>query len=178
MPAGTLSKKYASALFGAALELGVDGPAKIQEALASVSEKLEGQALSALLSPSIPAREKTEMFYSLAGEKAPREARAFLSLLLEKKRLALFNDIFEVYSLLCEENKGVKRAEVFSASELDAAEKEKINSVLEKSYKKKFKLTYAIDTGMIGGLSIRIGNDLVDGSIRTNLLELREALNN
>ncbi len=118
------------------------------------------------------------MFYSLAGDKAPREARAFLALVLEKKRLSLFNDILDVYSLLCEENKGIKRAEIFSASELDEAEKAKISYVLEKSYKKKFKLTYAIDSGMIGGLSIRIGNNLVDGSIRTRLTELREALNN
>ncbi len=178
MAAGTLSKKYATALFNSALELGPDGPALILEAVRPVRQQLEGPALSALLSPSITRKEKAELLEALAGEKAPREAQAFLALLLEKKRLTVFNDIFEVYELLCEEHKGFRRAEVFSATELGDSGKNKLAAALEKSYKKKFELTYKIDKDMIGGLSIRIGNDLVDGSIRTRLAEIREALNN
>ena len=178
MPAGTLSKKYAAALFSAALELGPDGPSLIWESISAVPEKLEGPALSALLSPSITGKEKTGLLRALAGENAPKETQAFLSLLLEKKRLPLFNDIFEVYSLLCEERKGILRAEVLSAAALDSAVRKKIAASLENSYKKKFKFTYAEDPEMIGGLSIRIGNNLVDGSIRTRLAEIKEALNN
>ena len=178
MPAGTLSKKYASALFGSALELGQDGPSKILQAVSRIRENIEGPALSALLSPSISGKEKAELLAALAGENAPQEARAFLELLLDKKRLPLFNDIFEVYSLLCEAHNGIKRAEVFSAGALDAGAKNKIMGALEKRYKKKFKITYGIDGAMIGGLSVMIDNNLVDGSIRTRLAEIKEALNN
>ena len=177
MPAGTLAKKYAAALFAAALERGDNGPEAVKNSLLPVRHRLAGTTLSALLSPTVSKAEKNGLLLSLAGAGAPEEAGGFLSLLLEKKRLALFPDILDVFSVLCEEHRGIKRADILSAHEMDNGTKEKIRGVLEKRYQKKFVLNFVRDPEMIGGLSIKIGNDLVDGSVRNRLAEIKTALN-
>jgi F-type H+-transporting ATPase subunit delta len=101
---------------------------------------------------------------------------SFLVLLFEKGRMGFLGPINEFYQKLADELKGVARATVTSAGELSADAVERIREVLSKRTGKDVVLEVKQDPGLIGGLVTQIGDLVLDGSIRTQLLNMRESL--
>jgi len=101
---------------------------------------------------------------------------AFLQLLFEKGRIGFIGDINEFYQMLADELNGVARASLVSASELTAETVEKIRSALSKKTGKEVVLEVEQDPSLIGGIVTRIGDLVLDGSIKTQLLNMRESL--
>ncbi|MGB2928890.1 MAG: ATP synthase F1 subunit delta [Desulfobacterales bacterium] len=101
---------------------------------------------------------------------------SFLLLLFDKKRFGFLNDINEFYKKLADELKGVMRASLVSATELSSETVEKIRTTLSKKTGKDIILEVEQDPSLIGGIVSRIGDLVLDGSIKTQLLNMRESL--
>lgn len=101
---------------------------------------------------------------------------AFMLLLFEKGRIGFLGSINDFYQMLADEVKGVARASLVSASELTAETIEKIRSALSRKTGKEVVLQVEQDPGLIGGIVTRIGDLVLDGSIKTQLLNMKESL--
>jgi F-type H+-transporting ATPase subunit delta len=102
--------------------------------------------------------------------------KSFVTLLFKKKRLGYIREINEHYNKLVDELKGIVRAELTSATELSSDSFEQIRSSLTKLTGKDVLLEAKIDPELIGGVVTRIGDLVLDGSIRTQLKNMRESL--
>ena len=101
---------------------------------------------------------------------------SFLLLLFDKGRFGFLSDINEFYKKLADELKGVVRASLVSATELSSETVEKIRTTLSKRTGKDIILEVEQDPSLIGGIVSRIGDLVLDGSIKTQLLNMRESL--
>jgi F-type H+-transporting ATPase subunit delta len=101
---------------------------------------------------------------------------SFLLLLFDKGRFGFLSDINEFYKKLADELKGVMRASLVSATELSSETVEKIRTTLSKKTGKDIILEVEQDPSLIGGIVSRIGDLVLDGSIKTQLLNMRESL--
>jgi F-type H+-transporting ATPase subunit delta len=105
-----------------------------------------------------------------------RTMNSFLTLLFDKGRIKFVGDINEFYQKLADELKGVIRANLVSATELSAETVEKITEALSGKTGKEVILEVDQDPSLIGGIVTRIGDLVLDGSIKTQLLNMRESL--
>jgi F-type H+-transporting ATPase subunit delta len=101
---------------------------------------------------------------------------AFLMLLFEKGRIPFLVSINDFFQKLADELKGVARASLVSATELSAETIEKIRAALSKRTGKEVILEVEQDSGLIGGIVTKIGDLVLDGSIKTQLLNMKESL--
>ena len=101
---------------------------------------------------------------------------SFLLLLFDKGRFGFLSDINEFYKKLADELKGVVRASLVSATELSSETVEKIRTTLSKRTGKDIILEVEHDPSLIGGIVSRIGDLVLDGSIKTQLLNMRDSL--
>jgi F-type H+-transporting ATPase subunit delta len=101
---------------------------------------------------------------------------SFLMLLFDKGRVSFIVSINEFFQKLADELKGVARASLVSANKLSGETVEKIRTALSKKTGKEIVLEVKEDPGLIGGIVTRIGDLVLDGSIKTQLLNMRESL--
>jgi len=101
---------------------------------------------------------------------------SFLLLLFDKGRFDFLSTINDFYQKLADELKGVLRASLVSASELSSETVEKIRTTLSKKTGKDIILEVKQDPSLIGGIVSRIGDLVLDGSIKSQLLNMRESL--
>ena len=101
---------------------------------------------------------------------------SFLLLLFDKGRIGFISNINQFFQELADELKGVARASLVSATELSNEAIEKIRAALSRKTGKDIVLEIEQDPGLIGGIVTRIGDLVLDGSIRTQLLNMRESL--
>ena len=102
--------------------------------------------------------------------------KSFLLLLFDKGRFGYLASINENYQFLADELKGVARASLTSATELSDETIDKIRDSLSKMTNKEVKLDIKQDPDLIGGIVTQIGDLVLDGSIKTQLLNMRESL--
>ncbi|MCF8024302.1 MAG: F0F1 ATP synthase subunit delta [Desulfobacteraceae bacterium] len=102
--------------------------------------------------------------------------KSFLVLLFKKKRFAYIRDINYHYNKLADELKGIVRAELVSAAELSPDAFEQIRQSLSKMTGRDVVLESKQDSELIGGVVTKIGDLVLDGSIRTQLKNMRESL--
>jgi len=101
---------------------------------------------------------------------------SFLLLLFDKGRFGSLSAINEFYQKLADELKGVLRASLVAATELSAETVEKIRTTLSTKTGKDIILEVEQDPSLIGGIVSRIGDLVLDGSIKTQLLNMRQSL--
>lgn len=131
----------------------------------------------AIVNPSYDSAARKRVLKSLIGRLALSQAvESFLILLFEKGRMPFLGAINDFYQKLADELKGVARATVTSAGELSADAVERIRTALSKRTGKDIVLEVKQDQNLIGGLVTQIGDLVLDGSIRTQLLNMRESL--
>ena len=179
MSVETLSRRYASALADVVEKTGEAETVKSElrqwvEMMASSRDLSE-----AFGSPAIAHLSKEAVLEQLIAKSAPSKTTAnFLRVLLRNGRiteLAAFSDKFE---LVLEERAGIITAKITSARELGEGEKSGLQSSIENMTGRKVKLEFDTDENLIGGVVTRIGSTVYDGSVRTQLENLRQQLVN
>jgi F-type H+-transporting ATPase subunit delta len=131
----------------------------------------------AITNPLYGSAARKRVLQSLIGRLTLSKAvESFLVLLFEKGRMGFLGSINDFYQKLADELKGVARATVTSAGELSADAVERIRDVLSKRTGKDIVLEVKQDPSLIGGLVTQIGDLVLDGSIRTQLLNMSESL--
>ncbi len=119
--------------------------------------------------------------YEAVDGKSPSEVKAiitgFVKLLAEKKMLAKADKISAEFTKIWNEKHGIIEANISSANNLDKANIKLLeNYIAELSGAKEVLLTEKIDKNILGGVVIRYGDRVVDGSLKTQLAELKEKL--
>ncbi len=171
---GRIARRYAQAAFEVARERGqVEGWLNELERLVELLEGTEAGAF--LAAPHIPFEAKQQFIGQALAGFLP-EVRNLVLLLVRRRRIRLLRRIFEEFSQLANEYRGVVVAEVTSAVPLEDADKAVIIRQLSELTGKRVILRTRVDPAILGGLIVRVGDKLIDGSVRTRLERLREAL--
>lgn len=132
---------------------------------------------TALANPAIPAGQRAKALDALL-EKSDVDpvVHEFLRVLLRRGRIRLVSDIAEVFSGFVDERLNRVTAEVTSAGDLDPAELERIREGLGRYSSKHVRMITDVDPSIIGGVVARIGGQVIDGSLRARVQQLRTAL--
>ncbi len=101
---------------------------------------------------------------------------SFFLLLFDKGRFGFLHAINDFYQILADELQGIARANLVSATELSSKTVDKIRTTLSNMTGKDIVLEVEQDLGLIGGIVTRIGDLVLDGSIRTQLFNMRGSL--
>ena len=113
------------------------------------------------------------------GGRVPKEFVGLMTLMVEKGRANEMLSVFEYFVSLVKEEKKIGRADVTTAMAMSDAQKEKVEKkLLETTKYESFEMCYRVDESLIGGMVIRIGDRVVDSSIKTKLYELSRNLKN
>lgn len=131
---------------------------------------------SFLSHPRVPTAGKREVLVRLATDKAPLEFRNFLNLLVDRRKEHLLVPILESAIELALQAEGFRIVELISALPLTEAGQTEIQTDLEKSWKTKIFLRYRENPSLIGGIIIRSGDELIDGSLAGQFSALKELL--
>jgi F-type H+-transporting ATPase subunit delta len=168
------SKRYAQAAFELAFEKNeLEG---WQEDLAKIAALTEDEELMALLqNPRLSFQAKKDFLQERLGKIHPLAFNLAL-LLVSKERLNVSGDILRQYKGLLDAHQGIERARVTTAFPLGDEEREAISRRLGKIVDRKVVVEAQVDSSIIGGFIARIGDKLIDGSIRQKLETLRKNL--
>jgi len=101
---------------------------------------------------------------------------SFLNLLIEKKRAGILPDIAEAMQGMVDKDQNISHGSIVSAVELDTTLLEKIQATLEKLTGNKVILETQVDPSIIGGIIAKVGDLVLDGSIKTQLNGLKESI--
>ncbi|HTA17825.1 MAG TPA: ATP synthase F1 subunit delta [Polyangia bacterium] len=179
MAAGSVSRRYARALFSIGVDRG--NFEQLGKELEDVAALWTGSAelRDALANPVFKASEKRAVLQSLLPRVAPTpDVQKFVLLLLERRRLAAVPHIARAYREMADEHTGRVRAHVTSAQPLGPAELERVRQSLARRTGKQVILEASVDAALIGGIVARVGDLVLDGSVRTQLGTLRDKLLN
>lgn len=172
-----ISKTYGDALFDIALENG-----KIDTFFEEVKELKQTFADNADLTkflghPDIELSEKVSVVENIFKDKIAAEIVGLMKVAVTKGRGLEIVNILDYFIAKTKEYKKIGVASVTSASELSDAQKKKIvEKLLSSTSYTEFEMDYKVDTDLIGGIVIRIGDRVVDGSVRTKLANLKKEL--
>ncbi len=170
--AGSASRRYAEALFDAAV-----GEKTVPAYRASLDKLSLGLATSfrALRDPSVPLRQR-QAALARATEGEPAAIRSVLQLLLERDRVGLLPQIAAAFGDLVDRYLGVARAKISTAVALDDARRAQLVARLEKASGTKIRATFVVDPSLIGGAKVQIGDHLIDSSLAAQLQALRRSI--
>jgi len=139
--------------------------------------RLEKETKRALLSPVFDAGERKRVVCNMARLlKLSGVVTNFLQLLIDKERMGALSDIVEAYRDMSDEINGRVRVKVRSAAQIQPDLVGKIRGQMQKALKKEAVLEIEIQPELIGGLVAKINNIQIDGSIRNQIVRLREKL--
>jgi len=171
----TVARPYALAAFDEAQRTGE--LAAWSDMLELLTDAVSNEQIQGLVSsPRVPKKQIESLVLALSGEKQGSTRVNFLRLLLENHRLILLPEITEIFQSLRAEAEKTVEVVVTSAFDLTDSQKQKIASALKTRMKREIRLNCEIDPALLGGVVIRAGDRVIDGSARTRLSELASAL--
>jgi F-type H+-transporting ATPase subunit delta len=166
-----LVRAYAQAIFEQAVE-------RWRKALRTVSENL-GQAPDALTrldNPSEDMPRKQELVNRLLPPNADGEVRNFVYLLASKNQVHLLPDVLAEFDRYAARGPMRELALVASAVELTEAEKKRLEQKIRAQYGQDIEFEYRVDKSLLGGVVVRIGDKVIDGSVAAKLAAMRQKL--
>lgn len=172
--ASPVARSYAQAYFTLAREAGAI--AKWRDDLRLAVETLAGPEVSAaLVNPRLPLGERTRLALDLL-DGVGEPARNLVRMLIERRRTGRMAEILDEYDRLADEEAGIVRAEVRTALAITPALQTQVTRTLTERLGGKVEVSVVHDPDVIGGLVVRIGDRVIDTSIRTQLQQLQAAL--
>ena len=172
-----VSKTYGDALFAVASEEGrMDEFFEVAVGLIEVLRTNEdfGKLMS---HPKIMQEDKVKIIEETFDGRIPKEMVGLMTLMVTKNREEDFLAVFDYFVELVKEEKKIGRADVKTAIPLNDAQKAQIEEKLLATTKyETFEMNYEVDKSLIGGMIVRIGDRVVDSSIKTKLSNLSRDL--
>lgn len=162
------AKIYADALIDTAKDGSYD---VILKDLETVDEILKSSSdlKTVLTTPAVPVEQKLQIINDVFVNEVDIRILNFLKILAEKGRWAEFNQIIQAYKNNLDDINGIKRVTITSAIDLSEDYKQKITTALNEKLQKNVQSVWQIDENIIGGLVIKIDDDVIDTSIKTKL---------
>ena len=171
-----LARPYAKALFASANETkNLDILAEELKIMAAVSQT-EG-VINTIENPVLSRKEVVDILTNLFEESVSDTSKKLLEILAENKRLNLLEPIYDLYQDLLEKHREQNSIEVFVANEPSNDAKENIEKKLKSTYGEDANISFSKDPKIMGGLSIKVGDETFDLSIRAKVNKLVNQLN-
>ncbi|MGQ9516814.1 MAG: ATP synthase F1 subunit delta [Anaerolineae bacterium] len=162
---------YAQTLYEMALEEWASWLRSVQQALA------ENRSLADFLaSDEASPAEKYQRLQAVAPQEASEKFRRFLGFLLDKGHLPMLAEVTAAFERLMARGRVREIAHVTSAVELGEEERERIAALLRRRFGADVDWEFHVDPSLLGGLHIRVGDTVIDGSLAGQLERLREQL--
>ncbi len=171
-----VARRYAQALYEeAARQERVEA---IDEDVGLIRESLENseELVRLFESPVIPREKKRAVVQALFEERVTPLTHRFLHLLIEKQREQLFAEVVKAYRALRDEQEGIVEIQARTARSLDEDGRAHLATQLEQMTGKKVRLHARQDADLIGGVVVRVGDTVYDGSVRRQLQRLHEQM--
>ena len=172
-----VAKRYARALLQIGKEDG--NLEKYGQELASVASLFAESAEleQVLANPAIGFEDRSQLLNTFLKKlDLSPIVNNFFRLLMDRGRIAAARDIDAVYARLVDEEKGITRAEVVSAAPLSEEETARLKEVLAKMAGSEVIVEIKEDSSLIGGVKAKIGDLVLDGSIKSQLETLKDSL--
>lgn len=128
------------------------------------------------LDPQISPLDRRRVLEQGLQQSVLPSVRVFTDLLLRKKRLPLLASIAHEFQVIVERAKGLERATVVSAVVLTDGERDRLHRELERFTGKKIVLDSLVDASLVGGAYVRIGDRVIDRSVKSLLGSLAQQL--
>lgn len=169
-----LDRRYAFALYKACSEVG-NTDLVLQQFEEIVNELESNEGLKKIIkNPQINRYNKRRIFKEMFEGDIEEELLSFLLLLIDKGRILYLKEKYLQFRQIYLKRNNTVSAKVMSVIPLDENQREELKVTLEKKYKKTIILEEEIDKTLIGGILLRVGNEVIDGSIRGRLEKLNE----
>jgi F-type H+-transporting ATPase subunit delta len=172
----TIARPYAIAAFDEARKSNdlKNWSEMLQAAVAAVGN---AQVHALITSPRVARQQLQGLMLSLCGgDKLSKSAANFIKLLVEGQRLVVLPEIAAIFEVMRAEAEKSVDVVVTSAFDLNEAQKQKITAAMKKRLGREIRLNCETDQKLLGGIIIRAGDKVIDGSARTHLTELANAL--
>ena len=169
-------RRYATALFDTARKQGVVD--QVEEELKAVDQVLRAvpRLTRVLRAPIIARAQKQELLQKAFGTRVGKLTGRFLALVVERRRETILTDIYGEFQRLANEARNILPVQVTSAVPLSDSEREALAKALSGRTGKNVTLEVEIDPQIMGGLMLRMGDTVIDGSVRSRLKQLRSRL--
>jgi F-type H+-transporting ATPase subunit delta len=169
----TIARPYAEALFKATQS---DLPATSAwlEPLAQVAAN--EQLLAFASNPKSSAAQVYELISSVAKVSLPAAGKNFLETVIDNGRLAALPEIASQFRQLKNSLAGTSDATVFSAFPIEGPALADLSALLEKRFGRKLNLSVKIDSQLIGGVRVVVGDEVLDTSVKARLEQMKTAL--
>lgn len=129
------------------------------------------------VNPAVPAVQKVGILDKLNAKLGlQKELRNLIAVLIDNGRIAEVSEVAAAWRALVQQQSGVKPAEIVTARELGAKERDALAAEISKLAGAQIAATYKIDPAILGGTVVRIGSTVYDGSVKGRLERLKEAL--
>jgi len=171
----TIARPYAQAAFEEAQKLSdLKGWSEVLKSLAEAVANSEIR--TAIRSPRVAKTKIADLLGDVLGGRLKPQQMNLVRMLAENQRLLVLPEIVAIFETLKAEAEKSVNVVVDSAFELSVAQQDKLVSSLKKRMGREVKLTYNINKELLGGVVIRAGDKVIDGSARTRLSEMANAL--
>ncbi len=174
---GALASRYAAALADVAFDQ--KSGDRVKKDLAAFVDTFFGSAdlRNFIESPAVGPEMKHKVIEQVAArmDLAPA-VRNFAYVIVNHRRTEMLREIQQAFETELNARLGIAEAEVISARELNAAERERMTKALERRTGKKIEARFHHDESLVGGAVVRVGSTVYDGSVREQLTRLREQL--
>jgi F-type H+-transporting ATPase subunit delta len=177
MRGGTAAHRYAKALFGLAEDERRHRDVRVE--LDNLAALFDGsrELRDAVLTPLHPASDRKAVLRAIADRISVSPlVQNFASYLIDQRRLIDFHSIVEAYGEFADNAEGLLTAEVIAASPLNDRRKDRLRRALSERTGREVRLEIEVDTALIGGAIAKVGDLVFDGSLRTQLGQLRANL--
>ncbi len=172
-----LSRRYAKALFDEATQTGTIETIYTDLSTIAAVLKSNRELKAVFKSPVIQGHKKLAIVNQIFGDKVNAVTQKFLQLLVEQGREPYMTDIINAFSRLYNEFKGISEVTVTTATELDAANEQKIVQFIQsQSGYPNVKINKKIDASIMGGFIVDFGGKLYDNSVRYKLNKIQKEI--
>jgi len=168
---------YADALFDiGAEESSLERIGRELHAVRDAFAQLDPELRGFFEMPQLPRDGKWQVLDEAFGNTLDRAVQGLLHVLVERRREVLLDAIIEEYDHLLDEHGGRVQAVVVTARPLDTALTDALRSAIERNTRRQVVLHERVDPNVLGGIRVRIGDVVVDGTVRRSLADMRQAL--
>ncbi len=172
------SSRYARA-FGQVVTAAHVDPTAAQQQLADFAATLDGsrELREVLMNPSIAQEQKVRVLDAIAGRlRMAPPVRNFVAVIMAHQRLGSLSEMLSDYAIVADEQSGLVEAEVISAHPLDSSDRAQLEEQVTKKAGGKARIAYSEDASLLGGVVVKIGSTVYDGSVKAQLADLKQRL--
>ncbi|MGO2011117.1 MAG: F0F1 ATP synthase subunit delta [Pseudoalteromonas sp.] len=170
----TIARPYAKAAFELAVEKGT--VESWNDMLFFAGHVASNEQVDSALSGLSKATDQAEFFIKVCAEQLNEHGQNLVKVMAENGRLVALPAVAELFTAFKAEYDKEVDVDVTSATSLAAEQQESLVAALEKRFARKIKLNCSVDESVVGGLVIKAGDKVIDGSIRGKLSRLATTL--